>query len=82
MNIPADHPARDFRVFSDRIWKHLNLPPLTAVQRDICAWMQHGGKRNQTHAFRGVGKSYICSAYVLWSLFINPEEKCLVISGL
>ena len=81
MKIPADHPARDFKVFAGRIWKHLNLPPLTPVQRDICDWMQHGGKRNQTHAFRGVGKSYLCSAYVLWSLFVNPEEKCLVISA-
>jgi hypothetical protein len=81
MKIPADHPARDFKVFSERIWKHLNLPPLTPVQRDICDWMQHGGKRNQTHAFRGVGKSYICSAYVLWSLFLDPDEKCLVISA-
>lgn len=81
MNIPADHPARDFKVFSERIWKHLNLPPLTPVQRDICDWLQYGGKRNQTHAFRGVGKSYLCSAYVLWSLFLNPEEKCLVISA-
>ena len=81
MKIPADHPARDFKVFSERVWKHLNLPPLTPVQRDICDWLQHGGKRNQTHAFRVVGKSYICSAYVLWSLFLNPEEKCLVISA-
>lgn len=81
MKIPADHPARDFKVFSERIWKHLSLPPLTPVQRDICDWLQHGGKRNQTHAFRGAGKSYLCSSYVLWSLFINPEEKILVISA-
>lgn len=81
MNIPADHPARDFKVFSERIWKHLNLPPLTPVQRDICDWMQHGGKRNQTHAYRGAGKSYLCSSYVLWSLLLDPEEKVLVISA-
>jgi hypothetical protein len=81
MNIPADHPSREFRIFSEKIWKHLNLPPLTPVQRDICDWLQYGGKRTQVHAFRGCGKSYLCSAYVLWSLFLNPEEKILVISA-
>jgi len=81
MKIPADHPARDFKIFSGKIWEHLNLPPLTPVQRDMCDWMQHGGKRTQVHAFRGCGKSYLCSAYVLWSLMLNPEEKCLVISA-
>ena len=81
MEIPADHPARDFKKFCNKVWKHLNLPPLTPVQRDLADWMQHGPKRSQTWAFRGVGKSYICSSYICWLLLLNPDEKCLVISA-
>lgn len=43
--------------------------------------MQHGPKRNQTWGFRGIGKSYLCSAYAAFCLWVNPDEKILVISA-
>jgi len=76
-----EHPFRLFRNFAQAIWKHLGLPPLTPVQKEICDWLQFGPKRSQTWGFRGVGKSYITSAYCLWLLWFNPEEVILVVSA-
>ena len=81
IHIPEDHPAHKFTNFCDLVWKHLNLPPMTPIQRDIAEYLQYGPKRLQVHAFRGVGKSYACSAYVCWLLLLDPEEKVLVVSA-
>lgn len=78
---PAEHPLNDFRNFLYMVWKHLNLPDPTPVQYDIAYYLQHGNKRKVIEAFRGVGKSWITSAYVCWCLLINPQEKILVISA-
>lgn len=71
----------DFRSFLWLVWKHINLPDPTPVQYDIAHYIQHGPKRCMVQAFRGVGKSYITSAYVVWSLLRNPDEKVLVVSA-
>ena len=55
----------DFRSFLWLVWKHINLPDPTPVQYDIAHYIQHGPKRCMVQAFRGVGKSYITSAYVV-----------------
>ena len=77
----SSHPLGDFRNFLYLVWKHLNLPDPTPVQYDIAEYLQHGGKRKVIEAFRGVGKSWITSAYVCWSLYMNPQEHILVISA-
>lgn len=71
----------DFRNFLYLIWKHLLLPPPTKVQYDIAYYLQHGPRRKIIEAFRGVGKSWITSAYVLWRLYKDPEYKALVVSA-
>jgi hypothetical protein len=71
----------DFRVFSHVIWQHLNLPPLTPVQNDICLYLQNGPKRSIIEAFRGVGKSFLTSAFVCWILLNDPQKKILVVSA-
>jgi len=71
----------DFRKFLFLIWKHLNLPQPTPVQYDIANYIQSGPKRSCVQAFRGVGKSWITSAYVLWELFKDPDAKILVVSA-
>jgi len=81
VHVPPDSPLRTFKIFAELVWKLLGLPPLTPRQKEICDWLQYGPKRNQTWAFRGVGKSYLCSAYVCWLFLLNPEEKVLVISA-
>ncbi|UIK12775.1 phage terminase large subunit [Rhizobium leguminosarum] len=63
------------------MWKHLNLPVPTAVQYDIAGYLQHGPKRCVIEAFRGVGKSYVTSAFVVWLLYCNPQLNILVVSA-
>ena len=57
----------DFRVFLSLVWRELNLPKPTRAQLAIAEYLQHGPKRLQISAFRGVGKSWITAAFVLWS---------------
>lgn len=71
----------DFRNFLYVVWKHLGLPDPTPVQYDIALYLQHGPKRCIIEAFRGVGKSYVTSAYVVWLLYCDPDHKILVVSA-
>lgn len=71
----------DFRNFVFVLWQHLQLPEPTKVQYDIAHYLQHGPERRIIEAFRGVGKSWLTAAYVLWRLFCNPEERVLVVSA-
>jgi hypothetical protein len=71
----------DFRNFAHVIWLHLELPPLTPIQNDICKYLQHGGERTQIVAFRGVGKSYVTAAYVCWLLWKDNEKKIMIVSA-
>ena len=72
---------KDFKNFMFLVWKHLNLPDPTPVQYDIADYIQSGVKRSVVEAFRGVGKSYICCAYVVHQLLLNPDKKFLVVSA-
>lgn len=72
----------DFRVFLWLVWKYLNLPEPTPIQLDIAYYLQHGkAKRRIIQAFRGVGKSWITSAYVVWRLLCNPDYRVMVVSA-
>ena len=63
------------------VWKHIGLPDPTPLQYDIAYWLQHGPSKICIEAFRGVGKSFITAAYVLWRLYCNPQLKFLVVSA-
>ena len=71
----------DFRVFLSLVWRELDLPKPTRAQLAIAEYLQHGPKRLQISAFRGVGKSWITAAFVLWVLFCDPDRKIMVISA-
>lgn len=76
------HPVQeDFRKFTYVVWKHLNLPEPTPVQYDIAQYLQNGPRRSVIEAFRGVGKSWLTSAFVCWLLLNNPQLKILVVSA-
>jgi hypothetical protein len=60
---------------------HLGLPAPTKLQYDIAYYLQHGPRRKVIEAFRGVGKSWITAAYVLWLLYCDPNERILVVSA-
>jgi hypothetical protein len=71
----------DFKLFLQALWAELDLPSPTRAQYAIADYLQHGPKRLQIQAFRGVGKSWITGAFVLWTLFNNPEKKIMIISA-
>ena len=71
----------DFRLFIWMLWAHLGLPRPTRRQLHIAAYLATGPRRRMVQAFRGVGKSWLTAAYVLWRLYRNPEEKIMVVSA-
>jgi len=71
----------DFKLFLQALWGQLDLPSPTRAQYAIADYLQHGPKRLQIQAFRGVGKSWITGAFVLWTLFNDPEKKIMIISA-
>ena len=71
----------DFKLFLQALWQQLDLPPPTRAQYAIADYLQNGPKRLQIQAFRGVGKSWITGAFVLWTLFKDPERKIMIISA-
>ena len=71
----------DFKVFLQALWSQLELPSPTRAQYSIADYLQNGPKRLQVQAFRGVGKSWITGAFVLWTLFNDPERKIMIISA-
>ncbi len=71
----------DFKLFLQALWDQLDLPSPTRAQYAIADYLQDGPKRLQIQAFRGVGKSWITGAFVLWTLFNDPERKIMIISA-
>ncbi len=71
----------DFKLFLQALWTQLDLPSPTRAQYSIADYLQHGPKRLQIQAFRGVGKSWITGAFVLWTLFKDQEKKIMIISA-
>jgi hypothetical protein len=71
----------DFKLFLQALWQQLDLPSPTRAQYAIADYLQYGPKRLQIQAFRGVGKSWITGAFVLWTLFNDAEKKIMIISA-
>ena len=71
----------DFRNFLYLVWKHLRLPEPTKIQYDLAHYLATGSSRTIISAYRGCGKSWITSAYVLWRLLLDPQLNILVVSA-
>lgn len=71
----------DFRKFLFYIWKHIGLPDPTPLQYDLARYLATGPDKQCIEAFRGVGKSFIASAYALDELRLDPQKKILVVSA-
>lgn len=78
-----DGDWKDFRHFVADVWTFLNLPDPTWIQEDIAVWLASPStpKRSITEAFRGVGKSWLTVALVLWLLYWRPNYRILVVSA-
>lgn len=57
------------------------LPVPTRVQYDIAKFLVSGNKRRFIQAFRGVGKSFLTAAYVVWRLWKEPDLKVMIVSA-
>ena len=77
----VDAMQADFKLFLQALWGQLDLPSPTRAQYAIADYLQNGPKRLQIQAFRGVGKSWITGAFVLWTLFNDKEKKIMIISA-
>ncbi|AKG94472.1 DNA packaging protein [Delftia phage IME-DE1] len=72
----------DFRVFVWYCWKTINLPNPTDIQKDLSQTLQKPpSKRFIIQGFRGVAKSFITCAYVVWRLWRNPQLKIMIVSA-
>lgn len=76
-----ERKLKDFRNFVYLAWDHLGLPEPTPVQVDIAQYLQKGPRRRVVQAFRGVGKSWLTSAYVVYRLLMDPKLNVLVVSA-
>ena len=76
-----DKRLKNFKNFLYLCWKFLKLPEPTLIQYDIADYIQAKERRLVVEAFRGVGKSWITSAYVCHQLLLNPQKNILVVSA-
>lgn len=72
----------DFPLFCNLVWRTIGLPQLTPVQTDIARTLQNPpSNRFILEGFRGVAKSFLTCAYVVWSLWRDPQIKVMVVSA-
>lgn len=72
----------DFVFFLFVLWKALSLPVPTKCQIDMAKHLAAGNKRRFIlQAFRGVGKSFITCAFVVWKLWNDPDLKFMIVSA-
>ena len=76
-----DKRLYNFKNFLYLCWKFLRLPEPTPIQYDIADYLQSNERRLVIEAFRGVGKSWITSAFVCHQLLLNPQRNILVVSA-
>ena len=73
---------KDFRVFLFMVWKALGLPDPTPLQYDVAYALQYSNiVRLIIQAFRGMGKSFITCAFVVWLLWNDPQLKIMIVSA-
>jgi len=81
-NVSIDPRLKSFPNFLYLAWKHLGLPEPTPLQYDIARYLANEeNKRIIIEAFRGIGKSFVTSAFVCHQLLLDPQKKILVVSA-
>ncbi|HID5228945.1 TPA: phage terminase large subunit [Enterobacter roggenkampii] len=72
-----------FVAFLFVLWQELRLPVPTRIQIDIARSLEACGadERYIIQAFRGIGKSFITCAFVVWKLWNNPDTKIMIVSA-
>lgn len=72
----------DFRVFVYIVWRSIGLPAPTPIQYDMADTLQKPpSDRYIIQGFRGVAKSFLTCAFVVWMLWKDPQLKCMIVSA-
>lgn len=72
----------NFPLFTSLVWHLIGLPQVTPIQQDIAKTLQNPpSDRFILMGFRGVAKSFITCAFVVWSLWRNPQHKIMIVSA-
>lgn len=72
----------NFVAFLFVLWAALALPIPTKQQIDMSKKLASGDSRRFIlQAFRGIGKSFITCAFVVWKLWNNPDLKIMIVSA-
>lgn len=72
----------NFIAFLFVLWMALGLPKPTRCQIDMARKLSAGDNRRFIlQAFRGIGKSFITCAFVVWMLWNNPQLKFMIVSA-
>lgn len=78
----ADVLRQSFIAFVRYVWKHvLGLPKPTRIQEDIARFLESGSTRRAIQALRGIGKSFLTCAYVVWRLWKDNNKTVLIVSA-
>lgn len=77
-----DRMRADFVAFLFVLWMALGLPKPTRCQIDMARKLSAGDNRRFIlQAFRGIGKSFITCAFVVWKLWNDPQLKFMIVSA-
>lgn len=73
---------KNFWAFVYIVWKSIGLPKPTPIQVDISQFLQNPpSDRVIIQGFRGVAKSFLTCAYVVWRLWKDRQLKILIVSA-
>ena len=73
---------KHFWVFVYIVWRSIDLPVPTPIQLDIANYLENPPTdRIIIQGFRGVAKSFLTCAYVVWRLWKNNQLKVEIISA-
>lgn len=79
---PEERLKDSFLLFLAYVWRRvLKLPRPTRVQMDIARFLEDGPRKRFIAAFRGVGKTFLTGAYIVWRLWKDPDLKIMVVSA-
>jgi len=76
----TDQLEQSFSFFLKEIWRLQRLPEPSRVQYDVARWLEAGPQRRGIRGFRGLSKTWITCAYILWRLYRDANERVLLVS--
>ncbi len=74
-------PLKRFGNFLWKAWRSLGLPNPTPLQYDMADYLDRGPDKLVLMGFRGAAKSYITVTKGLHTLYCDPDEIVLTVSG-